>query len=574
MESNLKWLRSCDLLIQNAYVFESALCRFVQKDVAVKDGLIVDVDKALALDSQKTLDGSGMYLIPGLVDIHMHIESSMTWPGAFYKQALRWGTTTLVADPHEIANVAGLEGIHEMISNALSLDIFFGIPSSVPSTREDLETTGGILDEGEVSELLKDPHMRCLGEVMNFNDLKQEDSKTRRLIQLCKQMRPDFLIEGHCPKLTGQDLSIYLAAGVDADHTHQTPASILEKAAKGMFLEIQDKSVTPENVQTLVTHALYDHFCFVTDDCMADKLYAKGHLNEVVKKAMAYGMPQTQAIYCATYTPARRMHLDDRGMIAPGKKADLVLLRDIASWQIEAVFKDGKPIASYPIPEASFSLSLYHSIHLDPLTEETFQLHGYQGKAVQANVMVIEPHSTFTHRVIESIPIINGQIAYEKVGLNLVMVFERYGKNGRHAFGFVRNALQSSAALATSWAHDHHNLMVMGNDAKKMCRIANQVIACQGGYGIVDDHGQAMVHLPVGGIISDGPLAVTASELEEVTRRMRQAGYVHDHPIMSFATLSLPVSPELKITDAGLIDCRRQQIIPCIERVLTDEDND
>ena len=181
--------------------------------------------------------------------------------------------------------------------------------------------------------------------------------------------------------------------------------------------------------------------------------------------------------------------------------------------------------------------------------------------------MVIEPHSTFTHRVIESIPIINGQIAYEKVGLNLVMVFERYGKNGQHAFGFVRNALQSSAALATSWAHDHHNLMVMGNDAKKMCKIANQVIACQGGYGIVDDHGQAMVHLPVGGIISDGPLAVTASELEEVTRRMRQAGYVHDHPIMSFATLSLPVSPELKITDAGLIDCRRQQIIPCIDNM-------
>lgn len=574
MESNLKWLRSCDLLIKNAYVFESALCRFVQKDVAVYDGMIVDVDKALALDSQQTLDGNGMYLIPGLVDIHMHIESSMTWPGAFYKQALHWGTTTLVADPHEIANVAGLMGIEEMLSNAQSLDIFFGIPSSVPSTNPSLETTGGILDEGEVSSLLRHPKMRCLGEVMNFADLKQEDSKTKRLIALCKKMRPDLLIEGHCPKISGHDLSVYLDAGVDADHTQQTPDSIMEKAAKGMFLEIQAKSINQANIDTLMHNQLYDHFCFVTDDCMANELYTRGHLNEVLKKAMKFGMPMEKVIYCATYTPARRMHLEDRGIIAPGKKADMVLLRDIKEWQIESVIKDGKVVGDIILEKPHFHSSLYHTIHLSDFKPEDFQLAGYQGKYVEANVMHIEPHSTFTRRVKERIPVIDGQIAYQKTGLNLIMVFERYGKNGRHAFGFVRHALQQKAALATTWAHDHHNLVVMGNDPDKMCQIANCIIEKQGGYGICDQFGLSLVQLSVGGIMSDGPLEQTAKELSEVTSRMKRAGYNHDNPIMSFATLSLPVSPELKITDAGLIDCVNQQILPCIERVIFDENND
>ncbi len=569
MESNIKQLT---LLIKNAYVFDSALCQFIKKDIAIMDNLIIDCDKHLEYLAKEVIDATGKYIIPGLVDIHMHIESSMTSPQAFYKKAVSWGTTTLVADPHEIANVYGIDGIQAMISNAEALDIFFGIPSSVPSTSPQFETTGGMIDLGEVNELLEDKKMICLGEVMNFKDLQMTDSKTKRLIKRCKETRRDFLIEGHCPKLSGQELSFYLASGIDADHTQQTPASILEKVSKGMFLEIQAKSITKETIATLVNNQLYDHFCFVTDDCMANHLQDKGHLFEVVKKAVHCGMPLLKAIYCATLTPSRRMHLDDRGMLAPGKKADLIILDHLESLKVNCVYKNGKLASMIKTPPCVFPEALYHSIKLEPLSKTDFLLPILKGKKALCNIISIHQDSNFTTHKQMVIDIVDGKLDYQAKGLSLICVFERYGKNHNRAYGLVEGTFTKSCAVASTWAHDHHNLMVMGNDENLMVKIANEIIHKQGGYGACCEQRLEMVHLNVGGIISDGPLETTATSLKQVTNILVDCGYVHMNPIMSFVTLSLPVSPEIKITDCGLIIGKTQQIVPLVEEIYEYDD--
>lgn len=573
MESNTQRLiRKVDLCIKNVQVFNTIQCCFQKKDVALLGHVFYLIEDRLDIDSKEWLDGQQLYMIPGFVDIHMHVESSMTYPQAFYQKALKWGTTTCVADPHEMANVAGLQGVLDMLENARDTDLFFGIPSSVPSTCPELETTGGVIGLSEVSLLLDDPRMKCLGEVMNYADMKQSESKTRSLIALCHQKRPDIRIEGHCPKLSGEDLSYYLYCGVDADHTQQTPASILEKTAKGMFLEIQGKSLTKENVQTIVAHHLYENIALVTDDTMAHDLLS-GHLNRIVAKAVKMGMPLEKAIYCATYTPARRMHFDDRGMIAPGKQADFILLKDFDSLTPLAVYHAGQKVQDRAAPLPSFHPSLYHSVHLPLFQCEDFCLDRVRAEAVLVNVIEIHPHTTFTSKVEQIVPVINGQIQWQEAGLALLAVFERYGKNGRYAFGLTKGSFQKRAAVASTWAHDHHNLMVMGTDPRYMMQAANTVIQAQGGFAVSDAAGTACVQLEIGGIISGQPIEILAEQLSQVELKLEQAGYQHDQPIMSFATLSLPVSPEIKMTDAGLIEVKTQTILPLVIKELNSNEN-
>lgn len=266
----------------------------------------------------------------------------MTIPSEFLKAVLKHGVTTVVANLHEIANVFGIEGIQAYIPNATTLDIFYGIPSSVSSTNAVLETTGGHIDSANVLELLKDHRILRLGEVMNFKNLTNSDSSlTRDIIGVCHDHYFALPIEGHCPKITGLDLSRYIYYGVDADHTQQSSSSIVEKIQNGMFLEIQRKSMTKENVDTLVKNQFYEYFSLVTDDVMAEHL-EDGHLNLLVKLASDLGMPIEKAIYCATYTLARRMHLIDRGAIAPGKIADFILLDSLDDFSICSVYKSGQ----------------------------------------------------------------------------------------------------------------------------------------------------------------------------------------------------------------------------------------
>lgn len=557
------------MIVRHARVFDSFRKCFVRKDVAISDGVFRHIADHIDASAAVELDAKETWMIPGLVDIHMHIESSMSIPSRFSDCVLAYGLTTVVADPHEIANVFGMEGILSYISNEETpLDIFYGIPSSVPSTNAHLETCGGVIGVSEVRELLKQRRVVCLGEVMNFHDVCYEpDSISANIIRACKAERFDLPLEGHCPKISGEQLDDFLAAGISADHTQQSKESVLEKISKGMFLEIQRKSMTPEVMDTLVRHHLYEYIALVSDDVMADDL-RQGHLNELVKLAIKMGMPSEYAIYCATFTPSRRMHLEDRGAIVPGRIADFILLSDVEQFDIADVYKRGVNVKQLPkAKQMRFPAHFYHSLHCQRAQTSDFFIPA-QGKEALCNIMEIEPHSTFTKHVKEKIPIQNGYLAWQG-SYTLACVMERYGKNGSRGFGLVKHAMSAQGAVATSWAHDHHNILILGTNEADMALAQATLLEMQGGYVVVRNGTiQARVSLPIGGIVSDAPIDELGAQLAEAKKAIGELGYVHDNVIMSISTLSLPVSPMLKLSDQGLILTKEQRIIPLMEECL------
>ena len=372
---------NADLIIKNARVFQTPTRSFVKQNVAIKGDKFYYISAA-DIDhlSAKTIEAENQYLIPGLIDIHMHIESSMTTPTIFSETVLRYGVTTIVADAHEMANVFGLAGLKEFMAAKTTLDIFHAIPSSVPSTTPELETTGGIIGLAEVKQLLQDPRVICLGEAMNFKGIAYEpDSLIAQIIALCKKHRPTMPMEGHIPKIYDQELADFLYSGISSDHTHQFPDHLLEKIQAGLFIQFQNKSITPENMAVIRDNQLYDFACLITDDVMADDLL-KGHLNENLKKAVAAGLPMEEAIYMTTYTPARRMSLFDRGMIAPGRIADFILLDNLADFSIAQVYKDGQKVFGkgepfvYPQTVEEFPEAYHQSVTCRPLTAEDLVL--------------------------------------------------------------------------------------------------------------------------------------------------------------------------------------------------------
>lgn len=560
-----------DLIVKNVRVFNAYFKKFIHGDVAILDDKFLYIGKTDSenLKAKEIVDGRGKYMIPGLIDIHMHVESSMTTPFQFSQAVIPHGVTTVVADPHEIANVFGIEGITAMIKSTKdnAVDMFYGIPSSVPSTTERLETTGGKIDVEDVENLLKIEEISCLGEVMNFKDLiNDEQSLINRIIRKIKIEKPHLRIEGHCPKISGLDLAKFIYRGVDADHTQQTPDSMEEKIRNGMFMEIQEKSMTEDNINYLVENSLYEHFCLVTDDVMADKLM-DGHLNKLVKKAIEMGMSKEMAVYVSTFTPARRMLLDDRGSIAPGKIADFILLSDIDNFNIDSVYKKGKLVfdgdVQYKESSKAFPEKFYKSINLEYLSEADFKVPApiEKGK-VNCRTMKVTENTTFTIEEKSTLSVENKELKWQSSQNCLIAVFERYGKGKSKSFGLAGGSIIKKGAIATTYAHDHHNLMVMGKNEKDMTIAANWIIKNGGGYCVVKDEKViAGVELPVGGIISEERIDKLAQKVKNVSESMGKLGYEHINKIMSFSTLSLPVSPSLKISDRGLIDVTKQEIV-------------
>lgn len=555
---------SLDMIIRNAQVYNSFTQTFSKKDVAVKNGRFAWINDEICEDAEIVVDADGKVMIPGFVDIHMHIESSMSIPTRFSDAVLFHGTTSVVADPHEIANVFGLEGIKEYISSETALDIFYGIPSSVPSTNPDLETTGGIIGMEEVQKLLKNEKVRCLGEVMNFQDVCfHEDSRAYQIVETCKKLRFDMPLEGHCPKISGENLAAFIARGITADHTQQTAESVVEKIESGMFLEIQRKSITPEVIKALVENHYYEYLCFATDDVMPD-LLCRGHLNELVKLAVDLGMPVEKAIYCATFTPSRRMHLEDRGAIAPGRIADFILLDDLNTLKISQVYKNGKKVQKENKKE-HFPEYFYHSVNCRRAELSDFEIR-LDGKKALCNIIETNPVATFTKHVQEILPIEDGLLQLEDHCL--LTVFERYGKNGNIAHAIVKNTLKKKGAVGTTWAHDHHNLMVMGNNPEDMKTAQHALLDMQGGMVVVENGKViAKVQLEIGGIVSALPIEELGRQLAEVREAMHSLGYENKNVVMSFSTLALLVTPELKVSDKGMIDTVHQKIVPLVEKL-------
>lgn len=606
-----------DLVIENAWVYRTFRQCFERMDIAVAGGKFFDVSPVSDFvgdseqrvsarrgewETESVFDGTGKFVIPGLVDIHMHVESSMTYPEEFSRAVVPFGVTTVVADPHEIANVFGVEGILSFMEEETELDIFYGIPSSVPATRTEMETSGAEFGEKELRELLRDERVVCLGEVMNFKDLVAEgDTKSKRFLEVCGECGRKIRIEGHCPGLSGGDLAAFIRAGVDADHTEQTAESILEKTDMGMFLELQEKSLKEEVVEVVKRKQLYENIALVTDDTMPDRLI-EGHLNRIVRLAVEKGMPAEKAIYLATFTPARRMHLDDRGIIAPGKKADFVVLPDLESFVPEAVFKDGKrcvdaaaeglgnrlkrrfPDHFYSSVKCRLALASDFILPVADFWKEECREEALSGKpsgseiqklsgTAVVNVMQIQTFGTRAKHVQREIPVQDGNLCWQEAGLCLAAVFERYGKNGNVSWGFVEHALEQKGAVATTWSHDSHNLLVLGNSVEDMVLAQNEVVYMQGGY-VTASGGRvtAAAKLPVGGIISDKSLPELAAEIRAVRGEIERMGYVNNNVIMSISTLSLLVSPELKLSDQGMFDVKSQRKIPLVEAFQIQEE--
>lgn len=567
-------MEQVSLLIKNANVFNSYLKRFIPADVAVTGDKFyyIDREQSTPFDAEQVLDAEGRAMIPGLIDIHMHIESSMLTPGPFGSFLASCGVTTIVSEPHEIANVKGIRGILEMIQAAKDtpIDIYYGIPSSVPSTGPDLETTGGVIDFEAMKHLLGEKDVKCVGEIMNYRKIIQEnDLEITKFLAYLKEERPGYVIEGHCPSLTGPDLAKFLYLGINGDHTEHTLEEVRQRIENGMFFELQEKMLRPEILDYLIRSNLFEYVSFVTDDTMADTLYEKGQLNAVVHKAVEKGFPLEQAIYCATYTPSRRMQLLDRGAIAPGLLADFQLLKDPSCFQPDYVFKNGQMIyPGRPLKEScqrhEFPEDFLHSVVLPELDLSAFRI-PVPGNPPEVLVRAIEVSRdrTQTKEKIVPVKVRDGFLDWQGSGCLLAMVIERHGKNGNIGYGLLTGDCLKTGAAATTYCHDHHNLLVAGSSPEDMLLAVRRIRKLEGGILTVrDGRVLAQLPLPVAGLLSGRSLPETAAGLRQVRESLESLGYIHYNPVMSFATLGLPVSPALKLTDKGLVDVKEGKIVP------------
>lgn len=574
-------MQTVSLLVRNVRVFNTYLKRFLPADVYVQDDRFyyIDREKNAPLSAQTVVDAQGMYMLPGLVDIHMHIESSMMTPGPFGRFLAGCGVTTIVSEPHEMANVKGVRGILEMIQagDGSPIDIYYGIPSSVPSTSAALETTGGVIDCAAMKHLLEEKDVVCVGEIMNYRQIIQEnDLEITKFLDYLRQEKPGYVIEGHCPSLVGLDLAKFLYLGIDGDHTEHSLEEVRQRIENGMFMEIQDKMLRPDVLDYIRENNLYEYCAFVTDDTMADTLWKEGQLNRVVEKAVEAGFPLEQAIYCATYTPSRRMHLYDRGVIAPGRRADFFLVEDPAHLSPSLVYKNGIEIfcRANPVQNTEkdrFPADFYHSVQLPALTEEHLRMpvsrfvSGPAPQQVTVRAIEVLPDRTQTRETLVTMPVRDGYIDWKQSGCLLAVVLERHGRNGSIGYGFLTGACHRRGTAATTYFHDHHNLFVAGDSEQDMLLAVRRIEEMQGGFLTVQG-GRVLeeLALPVCGILSDGSVEEVGQSLCRIRASLTELGYRHPNPIMSLGTLGLPVSPALKLTDRGLVDVKNSRLVPLV----------
>lgn len=560
-------------LIRNARVYNTWLRRFLPGWVLLEGERVryAFCEGAEPDTADETIDAKGCYCIPSLIDIHLHVESSMITPGTFSRELLRHGVTTCIAEPHEIANVFGLEGVKAFIraGREAEMDILWGIPSSVPCT--EFETTGGRIELDDALELLREPSVHCLGEVMNAHSLLNEPAgKTRAWLDALRRGRPDVVREGHIAYYRDRELCDIVYYGVDSDHTMTGVEWTKERMKMGVFGELQDKSLIPETVEWLEKEDIWDHFSLVTDDTMPDLLCRRGHLDYLLRKAVGLGMKPERAIRAVTWNSAQRMRLHDRGMIGPGMLADLLLVDNLTDFHVLRVWKNGRTVyrdgdeRSVAAEGKRFPAHFYRSVRLDPLSEKDFAIAVEKPDGTHsARVMVPDAASGRVLEGFRDVRVKDGLVDLQGSGCALIAVFDRYTGSGRRMVGLAdRKDFLKKGAVACTYAHDHHNLLVAGCSAADCAAAANWVIGHQGGYcAVLDGRVVASMALEVGGIVTERPLTELAEDAERVTAALKEFGYRFANPIMSFSVLGLTVSPALRITDRGYVDVRNGKLL-------------
>lgn len=554
--------RPADLLLKNAQLVNVAAGEVHPADVAVAEGVIVGWG---GYEAKTTVDLGGRYLLPGFIDGHVHLESSMVSVPEFTRAVLPHGTTTVVADPHEIANVLGIEGINFILESSKHnlLNLFVMLPSCVPATH--LETAGSKLGVFELTPLMNSKWVLGLGEMMNFPGVLAKDPEVLAKLRLAREYRK--VIDGHAPGLRGHDLNAYVGAGVRSDHECTTVAEAREKLRAGMTIMIREGTGARnlDDLLPLITEKNAGQIIFVTDDRHPDTILAEGHIDSMVRRAIAAGIEPVTAIRMATVNPSRHFRLANFGAILPGYKADLLVVDDLRRLTVEAVYKWGERVAENGVltgklPETNYR-HLRHAMNTKFLYPSDFEL---PAAGPIARVIGVVPGQLVTESLTAAVTVVDGRaVADPARDLLKIAVIDRHHASEKVALGFVSGFGLKRGALATSVAHDSHNIIVVGCSSAEMAKAAVAVVKAGGGMAVVEgDDTKALLKLPIAGLMSPLPLQEVAAANRALCAAAAALGCGLPDPFMTLSFLALPVIPALKLTDKGLVDVAKFALVP------------
>lgn len=564
----------CDLKLSNVKLVNVFSGSVYDTDIYIKNKRIVSISPEAGLEAEKVMDCHGQYAIPGLIDSHMHFESTMLSPEALASVVVPQGTTTLCADLMEIANVAGEQGLRAMLESMerLPYRMLIEVSSRVP-TAPGLETTGAVLGANEVAEIMDWNESVSLGELDPSKILFVKDEYIQKIADTLGRRK---IVNGHAIGRLGQELNVYASSGISDDHECVDVNEMEERLRVGMKVFIREGS-SERNVDTLVQgivdkHLRTDNIMFCTDDKHAREIQVEGHINYNVTRSIELGLDPMDAMQMATVNAAKHFRMEDEiGSITPGRLADILLVDDwknvkpnIVIFEGEIVAENGKLVKECEVgPYPAWIKDTVKLKH--PITSESFEVSvDAVGDSVEIHVIDMIPNQIVNNHVIETIPVKDGKLLSDlKQDILKLAVVERYGKNGNIGIGFVRGFKLQRGAMAYSMSHDHHNIVVVGTNDKDMAAAVNEVARLHGGLcNVCDGKILSSMELPLGGLMSEWTAEEVMNRMDQLNEDAQKLGCQMSAPFMSLSFVSLPTVPDLGLTDLGLVDVLKHKLIP------------
>lgn len=544
-----------DLVLKNAKYLNVFSNEFLCGDIAVANGLIAGVGK---YDGKTEIDVSGKLVLPGFIDAHIHLESSMVTPAEFAKAVVAHGTTTVITDPHEITNVMGIDGVEYMIqaSQNLPIDVHFMMPSCVPAT--EIDESGAELDCKDIDLYLDNKKVLGLAEMMNYVGVINGDKNV--LSKIVTSQAHHKKIDGHAPELSGNDLNAYIAAGVYSDHECSTFENALEKLRKGQFIMIREGTAAHnlKALMPLLTQQYYSRCMFATDDKHPSDLLYGGHIDYIVKQALKNGADPIVALKTATHHAARYFLLNNKGAIASGYLADIVVVNNLEDFNVETVFKRGKLVFdgevkdfSAPTVDEKLAEKCFDTFHLDSVTPSSFKVDGKLGLIGLVGGELLTRNLGTAYKIDVENDILK------------IACIERHKGTNHIGVGYVKGYSLKSGAVATSVAHDSHNIITVGCNDDDIAVAVNAIKDSKGGIAVVENGKiKALLELPIAGLMSDEPLTTVNEKLENAKLSAYELGADKSiDPFMTLSFLSLPVIPSLRITTKGVFDAENWKML-------------
>lgn len=553
-------LKKAEMVLKNCKIINVFTNEIIEADLAIDNGYIVGIGQ---YEGEKEIDLSGKYLAPGFIDGHVHIESSMSSPSQFARVIVPRGVTTIIADPHEIANVKGIDGIKYIIEDSknVPLDVYIMLPSCVPATN--FENAGAILEAENLKELIDDAAVLGLGEMMNYPGVINGDEKVIEKLILFK----DKVIDGHGPMIKDKDLNAYVVAGIKTEHECSTLEEVINRVRLGMYVLLREGSAAKDlrNIIKAVNKDNLRRFLFCTDDKHPEDLINEGTIDFNIKLAIQEGVDPIDAIKMATLNAAECYRLKGKGAIAPGYVADLVVIDNLNDFNIEKVFKNGKLVAeNYKAlfdPSIYLPKNLMDSVKIKDVKVENLQI---PMKSSKANVIGVIEGSLVTERIIEEVKVENAYFTYSDNDILKLVVIERHFATGNIGVGLIKNFKLKNGAIGSTVGHDSHNMVVVGDNDKDILFAINELQKIGGGLTLVSK-GKVLRSLPleIAGIMTSRPIDETNSILKEMIELSHKELKVNENidPFMTLAFMALPVIPKLKLTDMGLFDVEKFEFI-------------